>query len=89
MFPAFVNCTTINWFSEWPTEALMEVADKYLQDVSLGLDKEVINHYLNSSLMVVLYCQELLTNIFYVILTNFYNFYQIDLKFCIHVALMC
>ncbi|KAF6769432.1 hypothetical protein AHF37_12746, partial [Paragonimus kellicotti] len=33
MFPAFVNCTTIDWFSEWPLEALLEVAEKYLNDV--------------------------------------------------------
>lgn len=25
MFPAIVNCTTIDWFSEWPAEALKEV----------------------------------------------------------------
>ena len=31
MYPAFVNCTTIDWFSEWPADALLEVADKYLQ----------------------------------------------------------
>ncbi|TGZ66460.1 hypothetical protein CRM22_005313 [Opisthorchis felineus] len=35
MFPAFVNCTTIDWFSEWPLEALLEVAEKYLNNVSL------------------------------------------------------
>ena len=40
-FPAFVNCTTIDWFSEWPIDALNEVADKYLQDVTLDMDKEV------------------------------------------------
>ena len=36
MFPAFVNCTTIDWFSEWPRDALLEVAEKYLEDVNLG-----------------------------------------------------
>ena len=41
MYPAFVNCTTIDWFSEWPQDALLEVADKYLQETSLGTDAEV------------------------------------------------
>ena len=30
MYPAFVNCTTIDWFSEWPLDALLELADKYV-----------------------------------------------------------
>ncbi|KAL4220766.1 Dynein heavy chain 2 [Mactra antiquata] len=40
MYPAFVNCTTIDWFSEWPLDALLEVADKYLQEESLGSEEE-------------------------------------------------
>ena len=36
MYPAFVSCTTIDWFSEWPNDALLEVAQKYLEDVNLG-----------------------------------------------------
>eukprot|EP01107_Rhizomastix_libera_P003543 TRINITY_DN1618_c0_g1_i1.p1 TRINITY_DN1618_c0_g1~~TRINITY_DN1618_c0_g1_i1.p1 ORF type:complete len:3854 (-),score=1122.51 TRINITY_DN1618_c0_g1_i1:31-10566(-) len=36
MFPAIVNCTTIDWFSEWPSEALKEVAEKYLSPLELG-----------------------------------------------------
>ena len=36
MYPAFVNCTTIDWFSEWPKDALLEVAEKYLEEVNLG-----------------------------------------------------
>ena len=24
-YPAFVNCTTIDWFLEWPHDALLEV----------------------------------------------------------------
>ena len=35
-YPAFVNCTTIDWFSEWPNDALLEVAEKYLEEASLG-----------------------------------------------------
>nr|XP_022345562.1 dynein heavy chain 2, axonemal-like isoform X2 [Crassostrea virginica] len=40
MYPAFVNCTTIDWFSEWPADALLEVADKYLSEISLGSEEE-------------------------------------------------
>lgn len=48
MYPAFVSCTTIDWFSEWPKDALLEVAEKYLEDVNLGDSKsstegEVVN----------------------------------------------
>ncbi len=39
MYPAFVSCTTIDWFSEWPNDALLEVAEKYLDDVNLGETK--------------------------------------------------
>ncbi|XP_053218034.1 dynein axonemal heavy chain 2 isoform X2 [Podarcis raffonei] len=35
-YPALVNCTTIDWFSEWPKDALLEVAEKYLEGVDLG-----------------------------------------------------
>ncbi|XP_042770547.1 dynein axonemal heavy chain 2 isoform X3 [Panthera leo] len=40
-YPALVNCTTINWFSEWPHEALLEVAEKYLQGVDLGTEDNI------------------------------------------------
>lgn len=33
-YPALVNCTTIDWFMEWPKEALLEVAHKYIADVN-------------------------------------------------------
>lgn len=40
MYPAFVNCTTIDWFSEWPQDALLEVAEKYLEHIDVG-DEEL------------------------------------------------
>ncbi|XP_069805044.1 dynein axonemal heavy chain 2 isoform X1 [Dendropsophus ebraccatus] len=40
-YPALVNCTTIDWFSEWPQEALLEVAERYLEGVELGSLEEV------------------------------------------------
>ena len=39
MYPAFVNCTTIDWFSEWPQDALLEVAEKYVENMDLGDDE--------------------------------------------------
>ena len=41
MFPAFVNCTTIDWFAEWPKDALLEVAQRYLEDVNLGVTENL------------------------------------------------
>ncbi|XP_029784654.1 dynein heavy chain 2, axonemal [Suricata suricatta] len=40
-YPALVNCTTINWFSEWPHDALLEVAEKYLLGVDLGTQENI------------------------------------------------
>ena len=38
MFPSLVNCCTIDWFSEWPDEALKSVADSSMrsEDMKLG-----------------------------------------------------
>ncbi|XP_025097584.1 dynein heavy chain 1, axonemal-like [Pomacea canaliculata] len=33
-FPALVNCCTIDWFSEWPAEALQSVALRFLNDIA-------------------------------------------------------
>jgi dynein heavy chain len=30
-----VNCTTIDWFSEWPPDALEAVAEKFLGDIEM------------------------------------------------------
>ena len=38
-YPGFVNCTAIDWFSEWPHDALLEVAEKYLEDMNLNSDE--------------------------------------------------
>jgi dynein heavy chain len=35
LYPALINCTTIDWFKEWPKEALLEVADTYLANVNI------------------------------------------------------
>jgi len=36
MYPALVNCTTIDYFHPWPVDALREVASRFLADVELG-----------------------------------------------------
>lgn len=36
MYPAFVNCMTLDWYSDWPEAALVEVADRFLEDIDLG-----------------------------------------------------
>lgn len=37
-FPALVNCTVIDWFHDWPKEALLSVASKFLGSTELGDD---------------------------------------------------
>ena len=39
-FPALVNCTTIDWFSAWPRNALHSVASTFLADLS-GVEAKV------------------------------------------------
>lgn len=36
MFPGLVNCTTIDWFTPWPSDALFEVASKLLESTDVG-----------------------------------------------------
>lgn len=36
-YPALINCTTIDWFLEWPREALLEVGNKFLMNLNLTL----------------------------------------------------
>ena len=38
MFPSLVNCCTIDWFTEWPQEALLSVAETFFENVDLGDD---------------------------------------------------
>ena len=40
MYPALVNCTTVIYFSEWPSEALIDVAHHFLRQFTF----DVANH---------------------------------------------
>ncbi|XP_006869595.1 PREDICTED: dynein heavy chain 17, axonemal [Chrysochloris asiatica] len=39
-FPAVVNCTAINWFHEWPEDALVSVSARFLEETE-GIPQEV------------------------------------------------
>lgn len=34
-FPSMINCCTLDWFSSWPKEALLQVAHKFLDEIEL------------------------------------------------------
>jgi dynein heavy chain len=38
-YPALINNTTIDWFMPWPEEALIEVANKFLNQIDLPQEK--------------------------------------------------
>ncbi|XP_039271711.2 dynein axonemal heavy chain 6-like [Styela clava] len=40
MFPSLVNCCTIDWFVQWPEEALLSVSESFLAPVE-GLDDAI------------------------------------------------
>ncbi|KAJ3024564.1 UNVERIFIED_CONTAM: Dynein heavy chain 2, axonemal [Siphonaria sp. JEL0065] len=77
MFPSLVNCCSIDWFSEWPEDALQEVALKYLEDVDLGSDaakKAVSNVFVSVHMSVVEMSKKMLAElkrINYVTPTNY------------------
>ena len=38
-FPALINCTVIDWFHPWPEEALLSVANKFLEEIEMPSDE--------------------------------------------------
>jgi dynein heavy chain len=38
MFPSLINCCTIDWFSEWPEEALLSVAKGAVDQETMKLE---------------------------------------------------
>ncbi|KAI8799348.1 dynein heavy chain and region D6 of dynein motor-domain-containing protein, partial [Cladochytrium replicatum] len=55
MFPSLINCSTIDWFAEWPEDALLEVAMKYLDNINLAdtVKKAVSNTFVYVHMSVV------------------------------------
>lgn len=41
MFPSLVNCTTIDWFTSWPTEALYSVALGLLTKIAPSMNERI------------------------------------------------
>ena len=39
MFPSLINCCTIDWFDEWPKDALLSVAQRYFEKIDVGSDE--------------------------------------------------
>jgi len=39
MFPGVINCTSMDWFHEWPREALIDVASRKLMEVDFPTDE--------------------------------------------------
>lgn len=39
LFPGLVNCTTIDWYTEWPADALYEVASRQMASENLGTEE--------------------------------------------------
>ncbi|XP_017317258.1 dynein axonemal heavy chain 6 isoform X2 [Ictalurus punctatus] len=39
MFPSLVNCCTIDWFVQWPHEALLSVSQTFFQTVDFGSEE--------------------------------------------------
>lgn len=39
MFPALINNTSIDWFHEWPEDALIDVSARFLNEVDFPSDE--------------------------------------------------
>jgi dynein heavy chain len=44
LFPSLVNNSTIDWFDDWPTEALLSVANKSLERFKQSKDSSIVNN---------------------------------------------
>jgi len=49
MFPGIINCTSMDWFHEWPSDALIDVANRFLADIEFPEDEIRTNIALHMS----------------------------------------
>lgn len=70
MFPSLVNCSTIDWFSEWPAEALNSVATAILNDGNLNLGDQL--HALVESFKVIHQSVESTSKTFFNVLLRYF-----------------
>ncbi len=75
-YPALVNNTTIDWFMRWPTDALIEVANKYLK--AMDIDQkyveqlaEICSNAHQATIDGADQMEKVLKRIYYVTPTNF------------------
>jgi dynein heavy chain len=49
MFPGIINCTSIDWFHEWPLDALIDVSARFLNEIEFPTDeiKEAIGAHMS------------------------------------------
>jgi len=49
MFPGVINCTSIDWFHEWPLDALIDVSARFLNEIEFPTDeiKEAIGAHMS------------------------------------------
>nr|XP_035128016.2 dynein axonemal heavy chain 6 isoform X3 [Callithrix jacchus] len=66
MFPSLVNCCTIDWFVQWPREALLSVSKTFFSQVDAGNEEQkeklslmCVNIHLSVSSMAECYYNEL------------------------------
>lgn len=49
-FPAVTNCTAIDWFHEWPQEALVSVSKRFIDDLEQLEVSETLYSWINDNL---------------------------------------
>ena len=54
MFPGLINCTSIDWFHEWPEDALIGVAMRFLGEIEVFPDDEM-REKISSNIMIIFF----------------------------------